>query len=110
MQFEDKLFLGHMVEMAQTAQSLIAGMARKDLDRDVKLQLALVRALQIIGEAAWRVSDPFKLTKPDIPWAQVAAFRHRVVHDYFAIDYDIVWKIATSELDHIIDSLSPELD
>lgn len=104
---DDALFIGHMLDMARTAQGLIAGASRADLEHDVKLQLALVRALQIIGEAAWRVSDTFKASHPSIPWRQIATFRHRVVHDYFAVDYDIVWRIASVELQPLIDALSP---
>ena len=104
---DDLVFVGHMVDMARTAQQLVDGLPREQLDNDVKLQLALVRALQIIGEAAWRVSDAFQQQHPAVPWRQIAAFRHRVVHDYFAVDYDIVWRIATSELQPLIDHLAP---
>ncbi len=104
---DDNLFLGHMLDMARTAQELMAGATRDQLERDVKFQLALVRALQVIGEAAWRVSDPFKQQNAGIPWKQIAAFRHRVVHDYFAVDYDIVWHIASQELQPMIDYLQP---
>jgi len=104
---DDLVFVGHMVDMARTAQQLIAGASRVQLDTDVKLQLALVRALQVIGEAAWPVSDPFKDQHPALPWRQIAAFRHRAVHEYFAVDYDIVWRIASRELQPLIDYLAP---
>ena len=104
---DDLVFIGHMVDMARTGQRLVAGASRQDLDRDEKLQLALVRALQVIGEAAWRLSEDFKRAHPTLPWHQIASFRHRVVHDYFAIDYDIVWHIATAELQPLIDALAP---
>jgi len=104
---DDLLFIGHMLDMARTAQQLIADVDRLSFDRDVKLKLALVRALQVIGEAAWRVSDEFQQQHASIPWRQIAAFRHRVVHDYFAVDYDIVWRIATAELQPLIDYLDP---
>lgn len=87
---DDLVFAGHMVDMARVAQQLIAGVRREQLDTDIKLQLALVRALQLIGEAAWRISDAFKGRYPALPWRQISAFRHRVVHDHFAVDYDIV--------------------
>src|SRR3954452_23581142 len=106
---DDLVLAGHMLDMARTAQQLIVGATRDQLDKDVKLQLALVRALQIIGEAAWRISDPFKQQHATLPWRQIAAFRHRVVHDYFAVDYDIVWRIASRELQPLIDALSPLL-
>lgn len=61
--------------------------------------------LQIIGEAAWKVSDAFKDAHPLIPWKSMAGFRHRAVHDYFEIRLDIVWQIATTELRPLIEQL-----
>lgn len=106
---DDLMFIGHMVDMARTAQRLVSGTSRSDLDTDEKLRLALVRALQVIGEAAWRVSDSFQQTHASLPWKKIAGFRHRVVHDYFDVDYDIVWRIATSEMQPLIDELAPLL-
>lgn len=106
---EDIVFLGHMVDMARTVQRLVAGVQRNDLDTDEKLRLALERALQIIGEAAWRVSETFRLAHPKTPWDKIAGFRHRIVHDYFDIDYDVVWRVATTEMQPLIDALEPGL-
>ena len=103
---DDLMFVGHMVDMAKRAQRLIAGRTRPDLETNDEFQLALVRALQVIGEAAWRISSTFQQAHPNLPWQQIAGFRHRVVHDYFAIDYDIVWRIASQELQPLIDELS----
>jgi uncharacterized protein with HEPN domain len=71
------------------------------------LQFAVIHALQIIGEAAFKVSQPFQRNHPEIPWTAIAGFRHRVVHDYFKVQWDIVWQIAASELQPLIDSLRP---
>jgi uncharacterized protein with HEPN domain len=100
------MYVGHMLDMARRAQRLIAGTSREQLDADEMLQLALVRALQVIGEAAWRTSDGFQKAHAEVPWKKIAAFRHRVVHDYFAVDYDVVWRIATAELDPLIQHLA----
>jgi uncharacterized protein with HEPN domain len=92
MQNDDLMFVGHMVDMARTTQRLVAGASREDLDKEEKLKLALVRALQVIGEAAWRVSTDFQKAHPKLPWRKIADFRHRVVHNYFDVDYDVVWR------------------
>jgi uncharacterized protein with HEPN domain len=76
---DDVMFIGHMVDMARTAQRLVAGANRSDLDSDEKLRLALVRALRVIGEAAWRTSAPFQQAHASLPWKKIAGFRHRVV-------------------------------
>lgn len=109
MQPDDLLFVGHMVDMARTVQHLIAGASREDLNRDIKLQLALVRALQVIGEAGWRITKEFKATHAGVPWEKIAGFRHRVVHEYFDVDYDIVWRVASAEMQPLIDYLTPLL-
>ena len=61
-------------------------------------QDAILRQLTVAGEAAFKVSRDWKARHPEIPWAKIAGFRHRVVHDYFGIDLDAVWRIATVEL------------
>ena len=107
MPHDDLVLAGHMLDMAKIVQQLVAGTARQDLDQEVKLQLALVRALQVIGEAAWQTSAEFRSAHDGIPWSKIAGFRHRVVHEYFSIDYDVVWRVATSEMQPLIDYLSP---
>jgi uncharacterized protein with HEPN domain len=106
---DDTMFIGHIVDMAKRAQRMIDGVERGEFEKDEKLQLALVHALQVIGEAAWRTSEGFQTNHPNVPWRKIAAFRHRVVHEYFAVDYDIVWQIAKFELQPLIDRLEPLL-
>ena len=72
---DDAALIGHMLDMARTAQTLVAGVSRAELDQDVKLQLALVRALQIIGEAAWRVSDTSSASHGPSNWPQPSTSR-----------------------------------
>ena len=71
---DDLTYVGHMVDMAKTAQRLVQGIDRTVLDSDEKLQLALVRALQVIGEAAWRTSQRFKSAHSVIPWDKISVF------------------------------------
>ena len=93
--------------MSRTAQRLIVGATREDLDVDEKLQLARVRALQTVAEAAGKTSDAFQAAHPALPWKQIAGFRHRAVHDHFDIDNRVVRLIATTELQPIINLLEP---
>jgi uncharacterized protein with HEPN domain len=60
--------------------------------------LALVRLLEIIGEAARRVSVGLRESHPEIPWAEIAGTRDRLIHGYFDVDLDIVWGIVTQDL------------
>lgn len=66
----------------------------------------MTHLLQIIGEAARRVSDEGRAAHPSIPWSAVVGMRHKVVHDYFGVDEDVVWNTARSELPSLITALS----
>ena len=94
---DDRTRLQHIVEHAGYVADFLAGRTRRDLDSDVQLLLALVRALEIVGEAATRLSPERKERHPDLPWAQLAGMRNRLVHAYFDINRDIVWTAATVE-------------
>jgi uncharacterized protein with HEPN domain len=102
---EDLTRWRHMLESAQEAVGLIKGKTRTDLDRDRLLNLALVRLLEIIGEAASRITSPTRLKFPEIPWAQIVSLRNRLIHGYDAVDLDILWKILTEDLPGLINQL-----
>lgn len=93
--------LGH----AREAQGLVAARTRADLDRDRLFNLALVRLLEIVGEAASQVPSEFRREHPEIPWPSIIAFRNRVIHGYFSVDFDILWGIANDDLPPLIQAL-----
>ena len=83
----------------------------KDLDfnafwTDDKTIDAVVRTFEVIGEAAKRIESDFKENYPEIEWKRIRGFRNRIVHEYFGIDYEIVWTIIESYLDELIDWLN----
>jgi uncharacterized protein with HEPN domain len=67
-------------------------------DKDELLQVWMIHHIQIIGEAARGLSDPFRATHPDIPWTQIIGMRHILVHDYFGIDLEEVWGTVTKDM------------
>ena len=71
---------------------------------------AVVRNFEIIGEAANRLSQEFKDKYPEIEWNRIRGFRNRIVHDYFGIDYRIVWSIIESYLDQLIENIEEIID
>lgn len=95
---DDLVYVGHMLDSTYTAQRLLTGKSRAEYDGDEALQLALAHLLQVIGEAARRVSAEYKTRHPTVPWSAIIGMRHKVVHDYLAVDYDIVWQTATQDL------------
>jgi uncharacterized protein with HEPN domain len=94
-----------MQDAAIEAMSFIENRTRKDLDRDRMLALALVKDIEIIGEAAGRVSADCKASSPQVPWLQMIGMRNRLTHAYFEIDLDIVWQVVTDDLPPLIAEL-----
>lgn len=80
-----------MIEAAEQALAFIDGRERADLDRDKMLQLALTRAVEIVGEAASQVSESGRAELPAIAWPQVIGMRNRLVHAYFDLNLSILW-------------------
>lgn len=95
---EDRVRLLHMIEAAEAACGFISGRTRDDLNSDQMLVFALVRAIEIVGEAASRVSSATREAAADIPWGLIVSMRNRLIHAYFDIDREVVWKTATEEL------------
>jgi uncharacterized protein with HEPN domain len=94
-----------MLDSAREAVELIHGISRADLDTNRVLSLALVRLLEIVGEAASKVTVDTRKETPAIPWSQIVSLRHRLIHGYDTINMDIFWKILTDDLPALIDQL-----
>lgn len=94
----DRVRVLHMLDAARQAMAFTAGRSRADLDTDTMLMLALTRLLEILGEAAKNVSPKTRALTPELPWRQIAGTRDRIVHGYFDVDLDVVWRIITEEL------------
>ena len=92
-------------EMCIRDSSLVRGKTRQDYDNDTALRLALTHLIQVIGEAARRVSPQFRERHQQIPWDAIAGMRSKIVHDYMNVDEDIVWDSVTQELQPLIDDL-----
>ncbi|MBI5165274.1 MAG: DUF86 domain-containing protein [Magnetospirillum sp.] len=99
---DDTNRIRHMIEAAETARQFVAGRQKRDLDSDRMLLFALVRAVEIIGEAATRISPETRALAAAVPWALITAMRNRLVHAYFDIDHGILWKTVTEELPPLV--------
>lgn len=98
----DEARLRDMLDAAHDALSFVAGRSREMLDTDRMFAFALVRAIEIIGEAAARVTQETRDQYPQIPWKNIIGMRNRIVHDYVSVDLDIIWEIATARLPELI--------
>ncbi len=103
----DDIRLRHMLDYAREAILLAENRGRSDLDADRMLQLSLVRLVEIVGEAATRVSDSTRQRHPQIPWPQIAGMRNRLIHGYDFVDYDILWQTVTEDLPALVAALEP---
>ena len=98
-----------MRDAANVALSFIRGRARSDLDFDAMLTFALIRAVEIIGEAATRLPGPVRDAHPEIPWAQITGMRNRLVHGYYDVDLDVLWATVSANLAPLITALDAML-
>jgi len=106
---DDKIRLRHMLDAAREARSFTQGQSRKDLDLSRMLVLALVKDIEIVGEAAARVSEDVQRSHPDIPWSDIIGMRHRLIHACFEINLDILWETVVTDLPPLIASLEEVL-
>jgi uncharacterized protein with HEPN domain len=102
---EDRVRLLHMIEAAEAVTQFMAGRSRDDLDRDQMLLFAVVRAIEILGEAANKISPETQSAAPQVPWRAIVAMRNRLIHVYFDTDTAIVWKTATEEIPALVPRL-----
>lgn len=99
---KDEVLVRDMLDYAHKAVGAARGRSREDLDRDDVLAAALERFIEIIGEAASKVSDFTRDRRVTIPWHQIVGMRNRLVHGYAAVDHDVVWDVVTVDLPAMI--------
>lgn len=107
MRWEDRIRLQHMLDAANEALSFARGKDRPDLDDNRMLVLALVKDIEIIGEAAYQIPQETREQLQDIPWEDIVGMRHRLVHAYFDINLDILWQTVQEDLPGLIALLNP---
>ena len=94
-----------MLDAAREAVAFASGRSRQDLDQDRILVLAVVKCVEMIGEAAARVSEQTRTDHPEIPWQDIVGMRNRLIHAYFDINLDVVWSTITADLPALISEL-----
>jgi uncharacterized protein with HEPN domain len=104
---EPKLLISDILESAHKILDYTVGQSFEDFKSDSKTVDAVIRNFEIIGEAANRLPEEFKDSFPEIDWHRIRGFRNRIVHDYFGIDYSIVWLIKETFLPSMIAQLKP---
>lgn len=92
------LYLEDMAQAIRSIQKYLTGVEFSSFISNQMMKDAVVRNIEIIGEAAQKVPEPVQAQCPEIPWKQMYIMRNIITHEYFGVDYDIVWKIAQDYL------------
>ena len=101
----DDIRLSHMLRYSREAVALVQDRTRSELDSDRVLSLAVVRLIEIVGEAASRVSPATRLDQPEIPRQEITSMRNRLIHGYDAVDMEILWQTLHQDLPPLIAAL-----
>ncbi len=105
----DRIRLQHMLDAGKETVNFLKGQRRESLHKDRKLMLAVVRSIEVIGEAATHVSKSCQDEHPQILWPQIIAMRNRLIHAYFDVDIDRVWDTVQDDLPPLIAQLESTL-
>lgn len=105
----DESYLVDILKAVQLIEEFVVGMDQQAFDGDLKTQSAVIRQLEIIGEATKRLSDTFRTQHPDIPWRQMAGMRDVLIHAYDHVDIDEVWNVVQQALPDVAARIQPLL-
>lgn len=105
----DPLRIEHMLEAANNIMEFMKGKRLIDLQNDKILFFAVVKNIEIIGEAAFMLTKEYREAHPDIPWRQIAGMRHVLVHDYYKISPQEIYNVYAQNLSKLIEDLKPLL-
>lgn len=103
----DASYLWDMLTAAEAAESFVAGRTLAEYEEDLLLRSAVERQIEIIGEAARRVSSAYREQHTEIPWSKIMAQRHVLAHDYGEIRHDRIWAVATVYIPALVEQLRP---
>jgi uncharacterized protein with HEPN domain len=105
--WRDEAFLLDMLLAARELRQFTDGVSFEKFNTDRLLQHAVVRLVEIIGEAARNVSPDFKRAHPEIPWSGIVGMRHRLIHEYFRVAPDKVWEVVHKDLPELVALIEP---
>lgn len=107
---DPKIFLKHILESIDRIENDIAGLSEVGFSGSLTIQDAVVRRLEIIGEAVRNLPDSFRKKHSKIPWRKIAGMRDVLIHEYFGVDMELVWKIAKKDIPRLNKQISNLLE
>lgn len=101
MEKDNNIFLGHILENIEAAEKFIMEVSENDFYNNLEKVYAVIRSLEIIGEAARNLSNDFKAAAPHIAWRDISDFRNVLIHEYFGVDKEKVWAVVKNDLPNL---------
>lgn len=102
--------LRHIFDEISFVLDAVKGRDKESVINDPVLSRAIIRSLEIIGEASNKLDPDFKSDHPEVEWRKIVSTRNRLIHDYFGVDYDIVWDIVENKLPDLLDFVGQIID
>ena len=101
MKRDTKLFIKDILECIKNIEEFSKGLTRESFLKDKLRQSAIIRQIEIMGEAAKNIPTAFREEYPKIPWQKIAGMRDIITHGYFRVDLDVVWNIIKNDLSNL---------
>jgi uncharacterized protein with HEPN domain len=95
---DPRIFLEHILESINEIEKYVKNMPERKFMDDMKTQDAVIRRIEIIGEATKNLSNDFKRKNPKIEWREMASMRNKLIHEYFGVDLDLVWFVVNNDV------------
>lgn len=99
---DSRLFLIDILDSGNAILEYLQGMTLLDFSHDRKTCSAVIREFEIIGEAVGKLPDKLKQSRPDIKWQDIKDFRNLLIHEYFGVDFEIIWNIVQDDLPDLL--------
>ena len=103
----DSAFLLDILREAKAVLSFVQGVSEQEFKRNIQCQYAVIRGLEVIGEAANRMSDFTRQVHPEIPWSEMISMRNRMIHEYERLDLSVVWETVQKDLPRLVEQVEP---
>jgi uncharacterized protein with HEPN domain len=106
MPHDDRVYLQHIRDAAERIRGYVNGLDEASFKKNELVQDAVIRQIEIMGEASKRLSAKTKELQPDIPWRDIAGMRDKLIHDYFGVDIERVWLTVTDDLPELASKIT----
>ena len=105
MKDKDRIRIQHMIDATSEVLSFVEGITEESFSKDRMIILSVIKDIEIIGEAASKMSEETKIKNPDIPWKDIIGMRNKLIHGYFEVDIKLVWNTTKNNLPSLLKAL-----